>query len=152
MSRISASSSNAVRKQTHEPGKSAGVALINAAILTTVCLLKAGAVASIGDFEQLILLALIRLGPEAYGVSIRQDIEARTTRTISAGALYTALNRLEHRGFVTSRLGEPTPMRGGKRKRLYSLRPAGEESVARAYDSLRQMASGLGVRLRVQKS
>ena len=108
--------------------------------------------ASVGDFEQLILLALIRLGPQAYGVSIRQDIEARTARTISAGALYTALNRLENRGFVTSRLGEPTPMRGGKRKRLYSLRPAGEESVARAYESLRQMASGLGVRLRAQKS
>jgi DNA-binding PadR family transcriptional regulator len=108
--------------------------------------------ASIGDFEQLILLALVRLGPEAYGVSIRQDIEVRTTRTISAGALYTALNRLENRGFVISRLGDPTPMRGGKRKRMYSLRPAGEASVARTYETLRQMASGLGVRLRTQKS
>jgi len=105
----------------------------------------------IGDFEQLILLALLRLGPEAYGVPIRRDIEARTSRTISAGALYTALNRLEARGFVSSRLGDPTPMRGGKRKRLYSLRPAGERAVARAYESLRLMASGLAVRLRTQK-
>lgn len=107
---------------------------------------------SIGDFEHLILLALLRLGPEVYRMSIRQVIEARTGRTISAGALHTALTRLENRGFVTSRLGEPTPTRGGRRKRLYSLRPAGEEAVARASESLRQMASGLGVRLRMQKS
>ena len=106
----------------------------------------------IGDFEQLILLALLRLGPDAYGVSIRGDIESRTGRAISAGALYTALNRLETRGFVTSRLGEPTPQRGGKRKRHYTLRPAGEGALARTYESLRMMASGLGVRLRSQKS
>jgi PadR family transcriptional regulator len=107
---------------------------------------------SVGDFEQLILLALVRLGPGAYGVSIRQEIEARTGRTVSAGALYTALNRLEGRGFVASRLGDPTPQRGGKRKRLYTVRPAGEAVAARAYESLRQMASGLGVRLRSVKS
>jgi DNA-binding PadR family transcriptional regulator len=106
----------------------------------------------IGEFEQLILFALVRLGPDAYGVSIRQEIEARTARTISAGALYTALSRLETRGFVSSRLGEPTPQRGGKRKRHYSLRPAGQDALARAYDSLRLMASGLGVRLRSQKT
>ncbi len=106
----------------------------------------------IGEFEQLILFALVRLGPDAYGVSIRQEIEACTSRTISAGALYTALSRLEARGFVSSRLGEPTPQRGGKRKRHYSLRPAGQEALARAYDSLRQMASGLGVRLRSRKT
>ena len=108
--------------------------------------------AAIGDFEQLILLALLRLGPDAYGVSIRREIEARTSRTISSGALYTALSRLEARGFVSSSLGEPTPQRGGKRKRYYSLRPAGQDALARAYDSLRQMASGLGVRLRGQKT
>jgi len=107
---------------------------------------------SVGDFEQLILLALTRLGSEAYGVSIRREIEARTGRTISTGALYTALNRLETRGFVTSRLGEPTPIRGGKRKRIYGLRPAGEEILARTYESYRQMSAGLGVRLRSQKS
>jgi DNA-binding PadR family transcriptional regulator len=106
----------------------------------------------IGEFEQLILFALVRIGPDAYGVSIRQEIEARTSRTISAGALYTALSRLETRGFVSSRLGEPTPQRGGKRKRHYSLRPAGQDALARTYDSLRQMASGLGVRLRSQKT
>ena len=85
---------------------------------------------TLGDFEQRILFALIRLGVDAYGVTIRQEIETRTGRAISAGALYTALARLEKRGLVTSRLGESdtrarwqtqTPLqhsaRGGARRR-----------------------------------
>jgi len=107
---------------------------------------------TIGDFEQLILMALIRLGADAYGVSIRAEIEARTARAISPGALYTALDRLETRGFVASRLGEPTPERGGKRKRLYSVQPAGERELARVYESLRLMASGMATRLRTIKN
>ncbi len=107
---------------------------------------------TIGDFEQLILMALIRLGADAYGVSIRAEIEARTTRAISPGALYTALDRLETRGFVASRLGEPTPERGGKRKRLYTVQPAGERELARVYESLRLMASGMATRLRTIKN
>jgi DNA-binding PadR family transcriptional regulator len=105
----------------------------------------------LGDFELRILMALVRLGTEAYGVTIRDDIEGRTGRTASAGALYTALNRMEKRGFVASRLGEPTAERGGKRKRLYTARPAGERALAEAYESLRLMASGLGARLRTEK-
>lgn len=107
---------------------------------------------TIGDFEQLILMALIRLGADAYGVSIRAEIEARTARAISPGALYTALDRLETRGFVASRLGEPTPERGGKRKRLYTVQPAGERELARVYESLRLMASGMATRLRTIKN
>ena len=106
---------------------------------------------TIGEFEQLILFALIRLGPHAYGVTIRQEVEARTSRTVSPGALYTALSRLEKRGLVASRLGEPTPERGGKRKRLYTVQPAGERALARVYESLRLMASGLSARLRTVK-
>ena len=106
---------------------------------------------TLGDFEQLILMALVRLGPEAYGLTVRQEIEQRTGRTISAGALYTALDRMEKRGLVTSRLGDPTPQRGGKRKRLYSLEPAGERALARVYDSLRAMATGVTARLRAAK-
>jgi PadR family transcriptional regulator, regulatory protein PadR len=102
----------------------------------------------IGDFEQLILFALVRLGEDAYGLAIRRAIEERTGRTISPGALYTALDRMEQRGFVSSRLGEPTPERGGKRKRLYTLETTGERALARAYESLRLMASGLSARLR----
>jgi PadR family transcriptional regulator, regulatory protein PadR len=106
---------------------------------------------SIGDFEQLILLALVRLGEDAYGVSIRQEIESRAVRTVSPGALYTALDRLEKRGFVTSRLGEPTPERGGKRKRLYTLQPAGERALARVTESLRLMSRGVAARLKTVK-
>ena len=106
---------------------------------------------TIGEFEQLILMALIRLGSDAYGVGIRSEIEARTGRTISPGALYTALDRLETRGLVSSRLGDPTPERGGKRKRLYTMQPAGERELARVYESLRLMASGMATRLRTIK-
>lgn len=105
----------------------------------------------LGDFELRILFALVRLGTDAYGVTIREEIDARTGRAVSAGALYTALNRLETRGFVSSRLGEPTPERGGKRKRLYTVRPAGERALSEAYESLRLMASGLATRLRTVK-
>ena len=106
---------------------------------------------TIGDFEQRILFALIHLGADAYGVSIRDEIEGRTGRAVSAGALYTALDRLEKRGLVSSRLGDPTPERGGKRKRLYTLQPAGERALARVYESLRLMASGVATRLRTIK-
>jgi PadR family transcriptional regulator len=106
---------------------------------------------SIGEFEQLILLALVRLGQDAYGVTIRQEIESRAARAVSSGALYTALDRLEKRGFVTSRLGEPTPERGGKRKRLYTLQPAGERALARLHESLRLMSRGVAARLRTAK-
>ena len=106
---------------------------------------------TIGDFEQLILFALVRLGADAYGVTIRDAIESRTGRAISPGALYTALDRLERRGLVQSRLGEPTPQRGGKRKRLYTLQPAGERALARVYESLRLMANGVATRLRAVK-
>ena len=106
----------------------------------------------IGDFEQRILFALVRLGADAYGVSIRGDIEARTGRPVSPGALYTALDRLEKRGLVASRLGEPTPERGGKRKRLYTIQPSGQRAVAEAYASLRSMASGLSTRLKTARS
>ena len=106
---------------------------------------------AIGEFEQLILFALVRLGADAYGVSVREEIEKRTGRAISAGALYTALDRLEKRGLVASRLGEATPQRGGKRKRLYTLQPTGERALARVYESMRLMANGVATRLRAVK-
>ena len=104
--------------------------------------------AALGAFEQQILLALMHLGADAYGLTIREAIEARTGRAVSAGALYTALDRLETRGLVISRLGDPTPQRGGKRKRLYTVQPAGERALTEAYDSLQLMAAGLKSRLK----
>jgi DNA-binding PadR family transcriptional regulator len=102
---------------------------------------------SVGEFEQLILFAVVRLDADATAVTIKRAIETRTSRTISSGALYTALDRLEARGFVQSRFGEPTAARGGKRKRLYTIEPAGARALTRSYEALQKMASGMTARL-----
>ena len=102
---------------------------------------------SLGEFEQLILFALLRLGEDAYGVTIRQEIEKRTGRNVSSGAIYTALERMETRGYVTSRMGEPTPERGGRRKKYYTLEAAGSKALNRSYDALQRMAKGLAPKL-----
>jgi DNA-binding PadR family transcriptional regulator len=101
----------------------------------------------LGEFEQLLLFALVQLERDGYGSEIRRVIEARTGREVSPGALYTALDRLESRGLVSSTLGEPTPARGGKRKRYYRIEPAGAELLRRSQDALARMARGLKPRL-----
>jgi PadR family transcriptional regulator PadR len=96
-----------------------------------------------GQFEQTLLYAVLSLqGSEggANGPSIRKLIEAQTGRVISPGAIYTALTRLEDRGFVSSECGEPTAERGGKRKRHYRMRPAGQTALRQAEASLARMA------------
>jgi PadR family transcriptional regulator PadR len=97
----------------------------------------------LGEFEWLLLYALARLGERAYGVTIRQDILERTGFSAAPGASYTALDRLERRGLVRSWLGDPTPERGGKRKRFYRLQPAGARALREAQTALAQMARGL---------
>jgi PadR family transcriptional regulator PadR len=99
----------------------------------------------LGEFEQLILFAILRLGDDAYGVTVRDEIENRTGRGVSAGAVYTALVRLEARGFVTSWFGDPTPARGGRRKRHYRVEAAGQRALQRTYDNLRSMAQGVRI-------
>jgi len=101
----------------------------------------------LGEFEQLLLFALLRLGEDAYGVTIRQEIAHRTGRDIAAGAIYTALERLEARGYVQSWMGEPTPERGGKRKKYYELLPEGAKALGRSYENLQRMARGVAPRL-----
>lgn len=96
-----------------------------------------------GEFEQLVLLAVLRLRDDAYGVRIRQAVEEGTGRDVSAGAVYTTLGRLERRGYVTSRVGETAPERTGQRRRYYRVEPEGAAALQRAYESLRAMASGL---------
>ena len=102
---------------------------------------------ALGGFEQLILLAILRLGDETHGVAIRREIEARTGKEVSTGALYTTLERLETRGLVTGRLGEPTPVRGGRRKKLYSLEAAGVAAVRESYDAFASMVRGVEAKL-----
>lgn len=102
---------------------------------------------SLGDFEQLLLFAVLRLEDDAYGVAIRRELDERTHRTISAGAVYTALERLESKGLVVSRVGDTTPARGGRRRKYYRLEPAGAEALYRSYDEIRSMADGVAGRL-----
>jgi DNA-binding PadR family transcriptional regulator len=94
----------------------------------------------LGEFEQLLLMALLAARDEQYGVEIRHAIERRAGRTVSPGAIYTALDRLERRGLVTSRLADPTPHRGGKRKRYYRLEVAGEQALRAAQRALARLS------------
>lgn len=98
---------------------------------------------SIGELETLILLAVLRLEGEAYGVSIRDEIAARTGRCLSRGAIYTALRRLERKGLVASVMGEPSPERGGRAKRFFGATEEGIEAVRRAACNLDRMRQGL---------
>jgi DNA-binding PadR family transcriptional regulator len=100
----------------------------------------------LGEFEQTVLLALARLGDEAYGVTVRLEIEERTGRNVSIGAIYPTLDRLEAKGFVSSYLGDPTPERGGRCKRYFKLEPAGVRALIRSRDVLARMWEGLHVR------
>jgi DNA-binding PadR family transcriptional regulator len=104
----------------------------------------------LGDFEQMLLMAMAQLGPEASGVDIRELIEARTGRRVSPGAIYTASQRLERRGFVASSFGDPTPQRGGKRRKLYRLRPAGVRALAAVQAVRAGLARGLRAKLSSQ--
>jgi DNA-binding PadR family transcriptional regulator len=101
-----------------------------------------------GEFEQLVMLALLRLGPDAYGASVRRAIEERAGRTIAIGAVYTTLRRLEQKGLVRSRIGDPTPERGGRRRRHFELLPAGARVLRQTHDAYLGMAAGLERRLR----
>jgi DNA-binding PadR family transcriptional regulator len=98
---------------------------------------------ALGEFELLVLLAILRLGDKAYGTSIRGEIAARTDRDPSPGALYTTLDRLEERGLVVSRFGEPTPQRGGRAKRYVEVSAAGLRAVARAHRIYQRLLAGL---------
>jgi PadR family transcriptional regulator, regulatory protein PadR len=99
-----------------------------------------------GQFEQTLLYAILSLQESeegANGPTIRKLIKSRTGRLVSPGAIYTALSRLEDRGYVASELGEPTAERGGKRKRQYRSRPAGVNALQSAEANLARMAGTL---------
>jgi PadR family transcriptional regulator PadR len=102
---------------------------------------------SIGELEQLVMFAVMRLEDEAYGAMIRQELKDRAERDVSPGAIFTTLERLEARGLVTSRYGDPTPERGGRPKRFYELTPDGRRALARALATVKRMARGLAPKL-----
>lgn len=95
------------------------------------------------DFELMILLAVLRVGDEAYGVPIAREIEATGGRTVALAAVYTALDRLEQNGLVSSSVGDPTPERGGRAKRYFRVTPAGLASVRNTRRALTRLWAGV---------
>jgi PadR family transcriptional regulator, regulatory protein PadR len=79
----------------------------------------------LGEFEEVVLLTVAALTPQAYSVAIAEDLEDKSSRTVTTGAVHAALQRLENKGYVTSEMGEPTSERGGRRKRLFTVTIAG---------------------------
>jgi DNA-binding PadR family transcriptional regulator len=96
-----------------------------------------------GDFELLVLLSIFRLGPDAYGATIRRDIEARTGRALAISAVYVTITRLEQKKMVRTAVGEPLAERGGRRRKHVRLLAAGERAVREAYRTFRGMVDGL---------
>jgi PadR family transcriptional regulator PadR len=99
----------------------------------------------LGEFEHIILLALLRLGEQAYGVTVRQEIQSCIQRDVSIGAVYATLDRLETKGYVKSLRGDPTPERGGRSKRFFRVSSKGLAAVNRTQRALQKMTAGLAV-------
>jgi DNA-binding PadR family transcriptional regulator len=97
----------------------------------------------LGEFEQLILLALARLGGDAYGVTVRRTLVERAGRTASFGAIYSTLRRLEQKGLVRSAYGDPEPFRGGRAKKHVTLTARGRAALRHTHAALLRMAEGV---------
>src|ERR1700679_2317732 len=100
---------------------------------------------TLGELEQIVLLAIIRLGDEAYGVSIRREIALCTQREVAPGALYTTLDRLEKKAIVEVRDGDPTPERGGRAKRFYKLTREGRALLVEAQRGFKSLMDGVEI-------
>lgn len=97
----------------------------------------------LGEFEQIVLLAVARLAGRGYGVTVRHEIEERTGREVSVGAVYATLDRLEEKGLLTSWEGEPSPVRGGRAKRHFRILPAGAEALEATRAMMARMWEGV---------
>jgi PadR family transcriptional regulator len=98
---------------------------------------------SLGSLEHIVLLAVMRLAADAYGMTVRREIEGATGRDISIGAVYATLARLESKGFVKSRAGEPTAERGGRAKRYFRMTADGEGALRNTHEIIMKMSAGL---------
>jgi DNA-binding PadR family transcriptional regulator len=94
---------------------------------------------NIGEFEEIVMLTIGVLGENAYGLAIKLDIEKRLNRSVSMGALHTGLYRLEEKGYLKSRLGEITNVRGGKPKRFFKVTASGQKALKEAMDSRQKL-------------
>jgi DNA-binding PadR family transcriptional regulator len=99
----------------------------------------------LGEFEQMVLLALLRLKHEAYGVTVRREIQSRTDRGVAIGAVYACLERLERKGYVTSTISEPQPIPGGRSRKYFEFTRAGAEALQQSREMMRRMAEGISV-------
>ena len=97
----------------------------------------------LGEFEQIVLLAVVRLGDNAYGVPIRREIEKRADRKVTVGALYSTLDRLEGKGYISSWFADPTSERGGRSRRYFRAEPQGIEALALAKEMFDRMWKGV---------
>lgn len=97
----------------------------------------------IGEFEYLLITASARLGDDAYGAAIRQEIETLTGRRCSIGALYTTVDRLETKGFLQTWMGDATPQRGGRSKRMVRVTPKGVQAAKDFYDAVTKVSQGV---------
>jgi|SRR3954452_13576804 PadR family transcriptional regulator PadR len=102
-----------------------------------------GRVSFLGEFELMVMLALMRVGDEAYGVPISQEIERQSRREVALGSVYSTLERLEKKGLVVSTLGRPTAERGGKAKRYFHATPKGMDEVQKMREALTKLWKGL---------
>ena len=97
----------------------------------------------LGEFEYLLITAAVRLGDNAYGAAIRQEIEDTTGRRCSLGALYTTLDRLETKGFLRTCMGEATAQRGGRAKRMVEVSAKGKQAAREFYNAIQQVTRGV---------
>ncbi len=94
---------------------------------------------NLGEFQEVVMLSIMILGENAYGVTIQSEIQKRMNRNISRGALHTALTRLDEKGYIQSQQGDPTPERGGRRKRYYEVTASGISALKESKELKQQM-------------
>jgi PadR family transcriptional regulator PadR len=94
---------------------------------------------NLGEFQEVVMLSIMILGENAYGVTIQSEIQKRMNRNISRGALHTALTRLDEKGYIQSQQGDPTPERGGRRKRYYEVTSSGISALKESKELKQQM-------------
>jgi PadR family transcriptional regulator PadR len=102
---------------------------------------------ALGEFEHLIMLAIVRVGPDAYGVSVIEEVEANSGRSVSQAAAYLTLRRLEEKGWIKSKLADPTPERGGRAKRYFGLTQAGIKRLRESRATLLTMWDGISTEI-----
>lgn len=99
----------------------------------------------LGELEQIVMLAVLRVGEDAYGVPILDEIQRQTGRELALATVYKTLSRLEEKGLVASRVGEPTPRRGGRRKRYFAVTAAGLRDLRASVRAIERMTAGLAL-------